>query len=306
LQRSRFIEDEKTHLTEALQQMLSPDVILASEVSDIGFVQRKTGDAEIYFLANTSNRRLKTRASFRVTGMQAEWWDPMSGRITPAGVAADGENRTSAALELDPYEGRFLVFAKSAVQEQAVEASETASLDLSENWNVTFPSAGVSKTMERLSSWIDNDDTRYFSGVAVYEKTVSVPESMLEPGVAIMLDFGEGNALAEVRGRSNGMQAWLEGPVRETAEVYVNERRAGSVWCSPYAMDVSDLLKQGENTIRVLVANTSMNHMAGRALPDYRLLNQRYGKRFDPQDMDKIQPIDSGLLGSVRLIALER
>jgi lysophospholipase L1-like esterase len=43
--------------------------------------------------------------------------------------------------------------------------------------------------------------------------------------------------------------------------------------------------------------------MAGRALPDYRLLNLRYGTRFEPQDMDKIQPIPSGLLGPVRLIA---
>ena len=87
---------------------------------------------------------------------------------------------------------------------------------------------------------------------------------------------------------------------------YYPRQRAGSVWCPPYAVEVTGLLKRGDNAIRILVANTAVNHMAGRSLPDYRLLNQRYGKRFDPQDMDKIQPIPSGLLGPIRLIAIER
>jgi hypothetical protein len=44
-------------------------------------------------------------------------------------------------------------------------------------------------------------------------------------------------------------------------------------------------------------------HLAGRRLPDYRLLNLRYGVRFEPQDMDKVQTVSSGLLGPIRLIA---
>jgi hypothetical protein len=43
--------------------------------------------------------------------------------------------------------------------------------------------------------------------------------------------------------------------------------------------------------------------MAAHALPNYRLLNLRYGTRFEPQDMDKIAPQPSGLLGPVRLVA---
>jgi hypothetical protein len=43
--------------------------------------------------------------------------------------------------------------------------------------------------------------------------------------------------------------------------------------------------------------------MAGHSLPNYRLLNMRYGERFKPQDMDNLQPVPSGLLGSVRLRA---
>lgn len=43
--------------------------------------------------------------------------------------------------------------------------------------------------------------------------------------------------------------------------------------------------------------------MAGHALPDYRLLNLRYGVRFEPQDMDKVRAEPAGLLGPIRLVA---
>ncbi len=303
---ARFVEDEKEQLAVALRDMLPFDVALTPEVPEIGFVHRKTGDAEIYFLANSSNINQKTEASFRVADMQAEWWDPMTGQITPAAISADKDGVTSVTLELEPYEGRFLVFTKHAVQEPVTAmVSETVSLDLSEGWRVTYGSKGVSGTMEQLSSWTQDEATRYFSGVAVYEKTVSVPENMMNPGTVLSLDFGEGEALAGTRGRSNGMQAWFEGPVREAAVVYINGQRAGSVWCPPYTVEVTGFLKRGDNRIRIQVANTAVNYMAGRSLPDYRLLNQRYGKRFDPQDMDKIKPIDSGLLGPIRLVAAQ-
>lgn len=99
------------------------------------------------------------------------------------------------------------------------------------------------------------------------------------------------------------MQAELAAPVRESAVVYVNDRRAGSVWCPPYALDVSSLLKPGENRFRIVVANLAVNYMAGRAQPDYRLLNLRYGVKFEPQDMDQIRPVPAGLMGPIRLVA---
>jgi len=95
----------------------------------------------------------------------------------------------------------------------------------------------------------------------------------------------------------------VDAPVREAAVVFVNGRRAGSAWCPPYEVDVTALLRPGSNQIRIDVGNLAINHMAGRALPDYRLLNLRYGTRFEPQDMDKVQPIPSGLFGPIRLVA---
>ena len=97
------------------------------------------------------------------------------------------------------------------------------------------------------------------------------------------------------------MRAYLKSPVREAAEVYVNGRSAGVVWHPPYTIDLTSLLKPGKNELRILVGNTAINSMAGRALPDYRLLNARYGERFVPQDMDHLQPLPSGILAGLRL-----
>jgi hypothetical protein len=99
------------------------------------------------------------------------------------------------------------------------------------------------------------------------------------------------------------MRAWFDGPVREAAVIFVNGKRAGSVWRPPYEVEVTGLLKSGENTIRVLVYNLAINELAKGPLPDYSTLNVKYGERFQPQDMDNLRPLPSGLLGPVSLVA---
>ena len=103
--------------------------------------------------------------------------------------------------------------------------------------------------------------------------------------------------------RTPRTRAWLEGPVREAAQVSVNGAAAGAVWLPPYELDVTELLHSGENKLKIVVGNLAINEMAGRAPVDYRLLNSRYGERFVPQDMDNLQPLPAGILGPVRLVA---
>jgi hypothetical protein len=300
---SRYVEDEKNQLAGVLRAMLRPDVELLPAEPEIGFVHRKTRDAEIYFVANSSNTRRSVQATFRITGMMGECWNPMSGSVAPVVVAAGAAGATSIALDLDPYDARFLVFTKRVLPRPPEARLSTASpVDLSAGWRISFGPGGLAATMDRLKSWTDDDATRYFSGTAVYEREVAIPDALLQPGLTVRLDFGAGQPLPEIPSRSAGMQTWLDGPVREAAVVFVNDKRTGSVWCPPFAVDMTGLLKGGENKIKILVANTAINHMAGRSLPDYRLLNLRYGSRFDPQDMDKVQPVPSGLLGTIQLI----
>src|SRR5262249_51872554 len=152
------------------------------------------------------------------------------------------------------------------------------SIDLSNNWQVTIGSS-VAASWDKLHSWTDDPSARYFSGTANYSKELNVPPDFLKPGLYVHLNFGEGIPLTPLNLRS-GMQAWLEGPIREAAVVYINDERVGAVWCPPYEIDVTRFLTTGPNRLRIEVGNTALNYMAGHSLPDYRLLNLRYGERF--------------------------
>jgi alpha-L-rhamnosidase len=61
-----FIKDEKKP-GEELATRIKPDF---ESVPEIGFIHRKLDDGEIYFVANTSNHAVHTRASVRVSGLE--------------------------------------------------------------------------------------------------------------------------------------------------------------------------------------------------------------------------------------------
>jgi hypothetical protein len=299
---AQLVTDEN-QLRATLTTLLHPDLSLSPAVVDIGFVHRKTNDADIYFVVNTSNSRQQFKATFRVQGIQPEWWDPITGGISSAQVESSNSQSTSIPFDLEPYGSRALVFSKRTLPQpkrgRAIHVP--AAIDLSTGWRVSVGDGNPSITMDHLKSWTENENTRFFSGLGTYERNIIVPQGMLRAGIALRLDLGKGKAIPESPLR-NGMQAWFDPPVREAAVIYINDRRAGSVWCPPYSLDVTSLLRPGDNKIKIVVGNLAVNYMAGHALPDYRLLNLRYGARFQAQDMDKIEPVPAGLFGPIRLI----
>jgi hypothetical protein len=276
----------------ALQAVLAPDMKLSAQASDVGFVRRRLRDADIYFIANTSNHAVHADASFAAKRNAAAWIDPDSGRMTAATLPA--------RLDLAPYESRVLVLADALPSLPAAPTTATTEIaDLGRGWNVRFPAGTV--RMDALRSWTMDATTRYFSGTATYEKDVELTAAQLA-APRLVLDFGPGTPLASAPKVPAGMLAMLDSPVREAAEVVVNGRRAGSVWHPPYAVDVTGFMKPGRNRIEVRVGNLALNALAGRALPDYRLLSARYGQRFVPQDTALIAPQPAGLLGPVKLL----
>jgi hypothetical protein len=158
--------------------------------------------------------------------------------------------------------------------------------------------------MTALRSWTEYAERKNFSGRATYEKTVTIDQAMAASKRPIYLNFGEGTPVSpQERRAASGMRAMLESPVRECAVVYVNDKPAGSVWRPPYEVDVTGLLHAGNNSIRVVVANLAINELAKGPLPDYRALIAKYGDRFQDQDMRNLEPLPSGMLGTVRLMA---
>lgn len=277
----------------ALQAVLAPDMKLSAQASDVGFVRRKLRDADIYFIANTSNRPVHAQASFAAVRKTAAWIDPDSGRMTAATLPA--------SLDLAPYESRVLVLADALPSAPAPVAATTEIADLGRDWSLRFPGKAQAQRLAALRSWTDDEATRYFSGVATYEKDVELTAAQLRSS-RLVLDFGPGTPLESAPKVPAGMRAMFDSPVREAAQVVVNGRLAGAVWHPPYAVDVTGFLQPGRNRIEVRVANLALNALAGHALPDYRLLSARFGQRFVPQDTALIAPQPAGLLGPVKLL----
>jgi hypothetical protein len=279
----------------------APDMKLTPATPEIGFIHRKLKDGNLYFVANTSNATRHVRAQFRDAGQYAEMWDAMTGKM--AGVA-DANN---IDLDLEAYGSRLVYFSDVLSNAPLPQARrESVKQDLSTDWKLRFGNSGAVSSINALASWTDNERTRYFSGTASYEKTFELAAERFHQGTELILDFGDGTPtpLPSPPGQHN-MKAYIDAPVREAAQVYLNGNLAGVVWHPPYRIDVTTLLHPGSNDLKIVVGNTAINEMAGKPLPDYRLLWDRYGKLFEPQGMEDVKPVPSGLLGPVRLVVSE-
>ncbi len=157
--------------------------------------------------------------------------------------------------------------------------------------------------MPHLRSWTEDESTRFYSGRALYEKTVELPNSFLAQSSKITLDFGAGIPVEPAPGEALGMHALLDSPVREAAIVVVNGKRAGVIWHPPYRIEITAYVHAGQNQLQITVGNLAINEMSGHAPADYKLLNLRYGNRFAPQDMQNLRPLPSGILRPVSLMA---
>ena len=300
----KFVEKDED-IGPALKSILRPDAEISPAVQGFGTVHRQTADSDIYFVANTSNQKKTVEITFRAIGTQAEVWDALTGKGTLAAIRRQTADSTTVALDFDPYQSHIVTFSKqrSPSLRAAQKLEPVSTVDISSDWWISFEKYSPTE-MKTLRSWTDDDQTRFFSGTATYAKTVDVSGSLLKSGTSILLDFGDGQALS-VQTTRNGMRTWYDPPIREAANIYINGKKAGALWCPPYRLDVTQLLRVGRNDVRIEVANTALNYMSGRKLPDYKLLNLRFGERFQPQEMDKIQPVTSGLVGSVKLVSVK-
>ncbi len=291
----RVAGDERGALAAALHGVVSPDVTFDPPAPEIGVVHRRLADGDLYFLANTGNEAREERIAFRAQEGRAENWDVFAGKATGLDL--------SEPVSFAPYESRVIVFSRAGAP-VARAGGAARRMQLSGDWRVAFPGLHIEEKLAALRWWTEDEATKYFSGVATYSKRVDVPPGFLAGAQEVYLDFGEGRAIeAPKPAPENGMRALYEGPVREAAVVWVNGQRIGGVWRPPYRIEATPALRAGANEIRIEVANTAINEMAGRALPDYRLLYSLYGRRFEPQDWDKIRPVPSGIAGPIELIA---
>jgi len=260
-----------TQLGSWLATYLTPDVVFSPRTPRVGFIHRKLAAGDLYFIANTSNQSHHIQATFRHPAKHAEWWDAFTGEVSPVA------NLAPVDIDLQPYESRLILLTDSATQlekEQPAVRTVARTIDLTTDWKLTFNEANQTMPMAKLHSWGDEPTFKYYSGQVSYEKTFELSRRDLGSEVKGVLDFGQGTPIEEPTPLpQHSMRAYLEGPVRDAAGIFVNGHWAGFVWRPPYTIEVTRLLRTGRNNLRIVVGNTAINSLARQALPTYRLLN---------------------------------
>jgi hypothetical protein len=290
-------------LVDALRQALPPDVEATGETAGLGFIHRRLAGSDVYFVANTGNQPIDGSVRFRSNYLHVEAWNPDSGqaRRTATLVAAKG-----IPLQLAPYESRVFVVSNDGQSEAAALVPSPGPVleqaEFNTGWTIRFGSHGPAQRLPHLDSWTDIQGEEHYSGEADYTRGFDLP-SIPPGGSHYLLDFGAGTPTTDNRPvYANGLHALLDPPIREAAVLYVNGKCAGSLWHPPYRIDITPWLHSGMNHLEIRVYNTAINMLAGQPPHDYSALYAQYGKRFEPQDMDNLQPIPSGLIGTVRLL----
>jgi hypothetical protein len=255
--------------------------------AEFAWLHRRTGDTDIYYVANLTDEAQDLQVRVRVANREAELWHPDTGTIEPASFTSQGQ-RTTIGLRLDPREMVFVVFprAAKASSRTAPQPIRTTVGTVTGAWQVGFaPNLGAppQMTLPVLQSWTENSNTgvKYFSGTATYSRTLTAPQTWFTSGSRMLLDLGV---------------------VADMAEVSVNGRSLGLVWKPPYRVDVTGVLRAGSNSIEIKVTNEWNSRIMGdqQAPANQRVLSSAGGGRGGPAANS--QPPVSGLLGPVTVI----
>lgn len=268
---------------------LGPDfrITQGGDQADYRFVHRTLADGELYFVNNRTAKSGRIEARFRVTGKQPELWRAINGSRTPVSYRIEG-GETVIPLDMGAEDAFFVVFRKPASSAAATVPAKTeqriATLD--QPWTVRFqPGRGAPERadMPSLTPLETSADTgiKYFSGVATYSSRFTMPKGTgATPGTPLWIDLGK---------------------VGDVAEVRVNGQAAGIVWFTPYRVDISKLVKPGENSIEVKVANLWVNRLIGDQQPGATKVTFTAAPTYRPDA--PLRP--SGLIGPVTLVRTE-
>lgn len=303
----------------------------------LDFIHRRSGDTDIYFVANRDDRAAYCECAFRVKDKSPELWEPYSGAMRKSLLyKPTDDGRVTAPVFFEPYGSAIIVF-RSPSGRRAVA--------LSKDGQPIFPLAEKGGAPQPVEVFADGnndfvlrtnvpgkyeiaDDRGQLHSLRVLEpkaqaisgpwtvqftKGWGAPESTTFETLASWTESSDTNIKyfsgiatytkeidipAEMI--ANGRRLELDlGKVQEMAEVSVNGKSLGAFWKPPFAIDIGAVAKAGKNSIEVRVAN----HWRNRLIGDAKLST---GERRTKTNVVKYESgshelLPSGLMGPVVL-----
>ena len=305
-------------LDDSIEELrIQPDVKLNGEPARF-FAKRRIGENTLYFFYNDQPEFKQMDIELRDGDGQPEIWNVDDGSVERISDFSRHGTQLKIRMALEPYASRFVVMRRDRqipyydgqysrlVRNIYLDDKEIKTLD--GDWEVEFDIrwSGPGKTdFDELVDWADHseDGIKHYSGTAKYTRDFHLTADEVADDRSIYLDLGD---------------------VQQVAEVTINGKKLATLWKPPFAVEISDAVKAGNNRLEVDITNTWVNRLIGdEALPDtsgYAMTgdtvrwlnaNEKPPKServtftgynfFDSDESKKLQ--SSGLLGPVRLLA---
>ncbi len=277
---------------EVLRQNGIPKDFSFSGAKEIDYIHRTTELGEVYFLRNEAGESVKSLCKFRVKDKFPEFWDASTGNIEKVDDYSVENGAISIDIELPPHGSVFVVFNK--VKRKDIPAfgkgkGAATAHEITGPWTLRFPpnwGAPATATFNKLASWTESSDKgiKYFSGTATYTHSFRLEKKASSKPV--YLDLGE---------------------MKDVAEVFINGKSAGVLWKKPFSIDISSLVKTGDNELKIEVVNMWINRLTGDMELEPKDRFCRTNKKYMTKEIWKggDEPYrlqTAGLLGPVMLL----
>jgi len=300
----------------------------------LSFLHRKIDNADLYFVTNIQDKSVSMPIDFRVKNKNVWNWDPYNGEITQLFQYYNSENGMKVPINLAPWESTIIVFEEGdnyphitetsfnkvvtvSDKDISVEAHQNgsyfmnvmsgteetyftkeifdlpSSIIIDGNWNLILESdhfKKVEKELKHLKSWSEEKETKYFSGTGKYTIQFQLPENYINPDLKLELDLGK---------------------IGNIGEVLINGKNADIVWMKGQTVDITNLVKNGNNELTIFVTNTNINRVSSftKPVPVPDNLVKKYGTAKKGGSMPReygFEPLPpSGLMGPVKIIPIK-
>ncbi len=322
-----------------IQKALAPDFSIKAAGDDseqtrrratenVGFVHRRSGKLDLYFVSNISEHVQDLRVQFAIGHRVPERWNPETGIVDEALVynyvqlPNHGGQATEMQLPLEPFESCFVVFS----------TSEQRPLVTNTNWAGPLE---IKRTANRIQvgGLLQTNGTYYLNTAQgkIHRFSVQDLPTPIPVEGPWKLSFAGGSTLTITQLRSwteleeaKTYSGWATyeitfeipvvdpelqwmldlGRVHETAEVTLNGIRLGVAWKSPRRLSCQKALQAGPNRLKVEVANLWINKLLSLPKRDLKPVAETFGIRWAVGRIDEEVP-PSGLLGPVKLVPLK-
>lgn len=208
-----------------LDDIIGPDIVISNN-KDIGYIIKENKDKEKYiFISNVSN----TFKEIDITYDNINYFKVYD-LMNDIYLSNYKVEANKLSINLEPNQSIMLIETKEVQKASYKQYQVLKEIDIT-SWTLNIENEQYHSVYPQL--WNKITKHQYYSGKAVYEAKIKIEEI-------------------------TNFKLKLE-KVNEICEVWINDVLIDTLWHAPYQIDVSNYLKLGDNTIKLVVTNLLFN-----------------------------------------------